>query len=175
MRARIWATGSALMLTGALFASCTGGNTNTTIEATTTTTSATTQPVDQFGFVRSLNDGVLVFDPAELLTGEEALAAARNAGVIGADEELPNDFFIQNADETDERQLAVADGAEFLLIGFDASGGLIDSPVSTDELALLFSGSADTSEFYGFVPGDLPMTLRLLDDTVTGGKQVYLP
>ena len=68
--------------------------------------------------------------------------------MIGADEELPNDFFIRNTDETDERQLAVADGAGFVLIGFDASGGVIDSPVATDELALLFAGSADTGEFY---------------------------
>ena len=175
MLARIWATGSALILTGALFASCTGGVTTTTIQATTTTTAVTTQPVDHFGFVRSLNEGVLVFDPAELLIGEEALVAARQAGLIGADEDLPNDFYIQNPDETDEWQLSIADGAEFVLIGFDASGGLTDSPVPADELELLLAGSADNSTFYGFVAGDLPMKLSLHNDEVTGGKQTYLP
>jgi hypothetical protein len=117
----------------------------------------------------------MVFDPARLLTGDEAVTAARETGIIGADEDLPNDFFILNPDQTDEFELTVADDAEFVMIGFDASGGLTDSPVSAAEFEALLSGSADDSQFSGIVPGDLPMTLVLIGDSVSGGTQTYLP
>jgi len=180
MRTRRLAPWPLLMLAVIVFASCAENSAATTTQPATTSTQATTttttgQPTELFAFVRSLTDGMLVFDPAEFLTGDEAVAAARAAGVIGADEDLPNDFYIQNLDFGDERQLAVADGVEFTLIGFDTSGALADSPVSVGELAALLSGEADSTELYGFIPGDLPMTLSLDGDTVTGGSQTYLP
>jgi hypothetical protein len=174
MRARYRATWPALLLAGLILVSCTGEATTTTTQPAPTTTTAP-QSTDLFGFVRNMTDGTLVFDPAELLTGDEAVTAAREAGIIGAGEDLPNDFFIRNLDLSDERQIAVGDGAIFVLIGFDASGGLTDSPVSADEFEGLLAGSADNSQFYGLVPGDLPMTLVLNGDTATGGSQTYLP
>lgn len=42
--------------------------------------------------------GAVVIDPVELLSGSEALAAARAAGEIGPAEDLPNDFYILDGD-----------------------------------------------------------------------------
>ncbi len=176
MLARRKAVYSILMVAGLALAACAQSDTTTTTQPVPTiSTTAAAQATDQFGFVQSLTDGTLVFDPAQLLTGDEALTAARQAGIIGADEDLPNDFFILNPDQTDERELTVVDDAEFVMVGFDASGGLTDSPVSAAEFEAVLSGSVDTSGFYGIVPGDLPMTLVLNGDTVIGGTQTYLP
>lgn len=171
------------MLLGAtVLSSCSSNATETT---TTSTTSTTTPPTtttttgggidEQFGFVRQVAGGALVFDPADMLSGSEAVAAARADGVIGADEDLPNDFYIRNTDATEARSLEVADGAEFLLIGFTSSGAITGQPVSYEQLAALFAGDADSSGLYGFIPGDLPMHLSLSGDTVMGGSQQYLP
>ena len=171
----------ALMLASFVLVSCGQGATTTTTSTQPTTTSqptSTTRPgetFEQFGFVRSLTGGTLMFDPAEMLTGDEALDAAREDGIIGVDEDLPNDFYIRNLDQNDEWQIAVGSAAEFVLIGFDASGALADSPVSAAEFEALLSGSADSSGFYGFVPGDVAMTLVLIGDTVASGNQTYLP
>lgn len=175
MHARYRATWPALMLAGLILVSCTEAATTTTTQPAPTTTTIAPQATDLFGFVRNVTDGTLVFDPAELLIGDEAVTAARSAGIIGPDEDLPNDFFILNPDQTDERELTVADDAEFVMVGFDASGGLTDSPVSAAEFEAVLSGSVDSSGFYGIVPGDLPMTLVLNGDTVIGGTQTYLP
>jgi hypothetical protein len=169
------------MLASFVLVSCGQGATTTTTSTQPTTTSqptSTTRPgetIEQFGFVRSMTDGTLVFDPAEMLNGDEALDAAREDGIIGADEELPNDFYIRNLDQNDAWQVTAGSAAEFVLIGFDATGALTDSPVPAAEFEALLSGSADSSGFYGFVPGDLPMTLMMIGDTVTSGNQTYLP
>jgi hypothetical protein len=169
----------ALMLASFILASCgqeaTTTTTTTTRPTSTTSTTRAGETIEQFGFARSLTGGTLVFDPADMLTGEVALAAAREDGIIGADEDLPNDFYIRNLDEADEWQLAVGRDAEFVLIGFDATGALADVSVSVSEFEALLSGSADTADFYGIVPGDLPMTLVLIGDSVTIGSQTYLP
>ncbi|MDH3260589.1 MAG: hypothetical protein OEM84_06405, partial [Acidimicrobiia bacterium] len=51
--------------------------TTTTQPSPTITTTVAGQTTEQFGFVRSVTDGTLVFDPADFLTGVEAVAAAR--------------------------------------------------------------------------------------------------
>lgn len=181
MRMRRVAMWPALMLASIILASCGQGATTTTTTTTTTQPTSITsttragETIEQFGFARSLTGGTLVFDPAEMLTGDEAAAAAREDGIIGADEDLPNDFYIRNLDKTDEWQLAVGSGTEFVLIGFDAADALTDLPVSAGEFEALLSGLVDSSDFYGFVPGDLPMTLVLIADSVTTGSQTYLP
>ena len=178
MRVQPGAIWPALMLASLVLASCGQEATTTTTTpqpASTTSTTRAGETIEQFGFARSLTGGTLVFDPAEMLTGDEALDAAREDGIIGADEELPNDFYIRNLDDKDEWQVAVGSDAEFILIGFDAAGALTDTPVPAAEFEALLSGSADATDFYGFVAGDVPMTLVLIGDTVTGGSQTYLP
>ena len=112
MRMRRGAMWPALMLASFILASCGQGAATTTTTQPTSTTSTTQagETMEQFGFARTLTGGTLVFDPAEMLTGDEAVAAAREDGIIGADEDLPNDFYIRNLDKTDERQLTVGSG-----------------------------------------------------------------
>lgn len=54
----------------------------------------------QYGYVRSLaragNAHRLRFDPALWLTGETANRAAREDGVVGPGETVPNDYYIRN-------------------------------------------------------------------------------
>lgn len=166
---------SVLVGAGILLASCADDPAATTTHPTTTTTTTIAQGAELFGFARSLDGDVLVFDPAEFRTGAEAAAAAREDGVIGADEELPNDFYIRNVDGLDERHLVVPAGTVFVLIGFDATGALTDAPVDGEVLAALLAGEGDAGELYGIVPGNLPMNLTLENDTVVGGSQAYLP
>lgn len=110
--------------------------------------------------------------------GEEALDAAREDGVISADEELPNDFYIRNL-EVESLIFPVAEGATFTLIGFDATGGLADVEVDRATFEALLSGGDatgyDTPQYYGFVPTEFPMTVEIEDGEVVGGRQQYLP
>ena len=183
-----------LLLATATLTSC-GGATATTAPAVTTTTSAsTTAPAviastssttttaspgpladgEHFGFARDGGGGTLAFDPAEFLSGEVAVVAARAAGVIGPEEDLPNDFFISN-EETATVRMTVDDFAPFTLIGFDSAGALDETLVSLDELVDLLHGSGDATRLYGFVPGDLPMTILVSGGIVVSGAQQYLP
>ena len=171
-----------LTLTMLLLASCGGGAATTTTSTTSPSTTVTTQtsspsPLpdgEHFGFLRAASNGTLEFDPADFLTGDAALAAAREEGIIGQDEDLPNDFYISNP-ETDTVELTVGDSAVFTLIGLDQADALVERPVLVDELKSLWSGSADSSRLYGFVPGDLPMTVTLSDGLVVSAAQEYLP
>jgi hypothetical protein len=126
-----------------------------------------------FAFVRGVEGGALILDPAAFLSGDEALAAAREDGFVGADEELPNDFYIRNL-EQEALSVPLADAAMFTLIGFDATGGLADVEVDRATLEALLTGG-DASAYYGFIATDLPMTLDIEGGEVTGGRQQYLP
>ena len=151
----------------------------TTTGATTITTGATGDQETisdgaHFGFVRQVADDDLVIDPAEFLSGERALNAAGAAGVIGATEDLPNDFYIDNPDGKDAR-LDVDLTAQFTLLESNGAGEITEKIVSYGELARLWAGTDDASAYYGFVVGELPMILTVADSRVTGGKQQYLP
>jgi len=148
----------------------------TTSDATTTTTGAqaTISDGEHFGFVRQVAEDALIFDPAEFLSGDAALAAARADGVIGADEKLPNDFYIDNP-EKEEVRLEVDPAAKFILIVSSGTGDLAEKVVSYGELFRLWAGVDDTSPNYGFVVGELPMTMTISQARVTGGEQQYLP
>ncbi|MDX1659535.1 MAG: hypothetical protein R3343_11995 [Nitriliruptorales bacterium] len=67
------------------------------------------------GFLGPVGDSegevVVAFDPAEVLTGDEAVAYAREQGWIGPDEtQVPNDSVIRNTEET-WQELRLAEGA----------------------------------------------------------------
>lgn len=178
----------ALALMMAALASCSGDTTTSTASPATTgaapstaptATTATSSPPplsdgEHFGFVRDVGERALAFDPAEFLSGEAALAAAREAGVIGQGEDLPNDFFISNP-EAKTVNLTVDDAVLVTLIGLDQSGALTDTPVSFDELEGLWAGTADSTRLYGFVAGDLPVNVTVSGGVVVGAVQQYLP
>ncbi len=166
----------------ALVAAC-GGETEPT-STTTPPTTTTTQPApplgtlsdgEHFVFARRGTAGALVVDPAQFLTGDEATAAAREDGVIGADEETPGGFYIRNP-EPDEVTVPVAPGSAFILLGLDADGApTVERSVSYETLTALLAGEADVDEYYGLMPGDLPMNLTVQGGEVTAGSQQYLP
>ncbi|MBN1319891.1 MAG: hypothetical protein JXA87_03525 [Thermoleophilia bacterium] len=101
----------------------TGSSTTATQPSTTTTTeqlsSAETLLPDGtikgMGFIDRVweADGVryLSIDYAEMLTGEEARQAAVEAGEIGPDEDLPNDYYIRNVNPK-KREFTVSETVE---------------------------------------------------------------
>jgi hypothetical protein len=159
-------------------AACGGGaattSTTTPVAATTSTTVVTTSPViEQFAFVRAIDETEIRFDPATMLTGEEAVEAARADGVLADGEDLPNDFYISNPD-LEETVATLASDGTYVMIGFDRYGGLIDRQLARDELVAVLNG-ANIESFYGIVPGDTPMILTLSGETVVAARQQYLP
>lgn len=129
-----------------------------------------------FGFVRDVAEHGVLFDPAEFLSGEAALNAARAAGFIGPTGDLSDNFYIDNPN-VEGVPLKVDPAAEFTLITWDSAGDLTEKVVSFDELARLWSGPTydhilqDTD----FVLGELPITLTISEGRVTGGEEQYLP
>ncbi len=118
---------------------------------------------------------VLRIDPAELLTGQPAHDAAVDAGVIGPDEELPNDVFIVDPVDTTQT-IAVDDDATITVQIAPADAPLTSITVSADRLYDIFGGAIDGGAVYGVVPGEpLPMRLIIAQGTVTAAEHVYLP
>ena len=150
--------------------------TTTPVSSTTSTTIVTTTTaadVEQFAFVRAIDESEITYDPATILTGEEATEAARADGVIGEGETLPNDFYISNP-SADEEVAALDPEGRFVVIGFDRYGALADRQVSLVDLVATLNG-ADPGKFYGIVPGEVPMILTINGDTVVGARQQYFP
>lgn len=120
------------------------------------------------GYIESLDqttsDGhrvaVLGFDKADLLTGEEAVAAARAAGAIGPEEtSVPNDAYVSNVNPL-VRRLAVADGAPVRVL----VGG------SSDLSAADLTAAADAGSLFEVTVTEVDGLSR-----VTSVTAVYLP
>lgn len=147
---------------------------------TTTTTTMVAQPIadgEWFAMVTVGTDEseemTLGVDLAEMLTGEEARLAAVEDGVIAEDEDLANDFYIDN-DETVLELLEVTDDVRFLLIsGSDTSEQIA---VDGDAMARLWDGSYEGDPIYGIVPGSpIAMNVTVTDGLVSRAEAVYLP
>jgi hypothetical protein len=76
-----------------------------------------------FGSIRSTSGIAVRFEPAEFLTGEAANEAAREDGVIGPGETVPNDYYI-NDDDAPSVNLPVSMDAEVLLETFREDGNV---------------------------------------------------
>jgi hypothetical protein len=170
----------AMLALALALAACGGGGsptTTTTVVATTTSTTVvvTTAPeIEQFAFVRAIDASEIRFDPAMMLTGQEAVEAAQADGVLAEGETLPNDFYINNPDTEETVATLDPDGA-YYLIGFSSYGGeLVNRQLSLDELVSVLNG-ASTELFYGIIPGEVPMILTLSGDTAVAAHQQYLP
>jgi hypothetical protein len=145
----------------------------TTSTSTTVATTVETE-IEQFAFVRAIDGSEIRYDPATMLTGEEAVEAARADGVLGEGEDLPNDFYISNPDTEETVATLDPDGA-YYLIGFSSYGGeLVNRQLSLDELVAVLNG-ANSDAFYGIIPGDVPMILTLNGDSAVAARQQYLP
>ena len=130
--------------------------------------------LEQFAFVRAIDESEIRFDPATMLTVAEAVEAARADGVLAEGETLPNDFYISDPD-TAETVANLDPNRSYYLIGFGTYGGeLVDRQLSLEELVAVLHGSG-TELFYGIISGDVPMILTVEGDTAVSTHQQYLP
>lgn len=130
-----------------------------------------------FGFVTVGEDETgqvtLGIDLAEMLSGQAAHDAAVEAGVIRDDEDLPNDFFIDNPDSVVEL-VHLADAATItVLSGDDPSTGLL---IDVNRLVELYEGTYAGPPVYGIVAHQpIVMDLDIRDGVVVSARAVYLP
>jgi hypothetical protein len=115
----------------------------------------------------------LGIDLAEMLSGQAAHDAAVDAGVIDDDEELPNDFFIDNPESVLEL-VHLVDAVTITVLSGDnpATGRIID----VDELVALYEGSYEGPAVYGIAPHQpIAMDVTITDGLVASASAVYLP
>lgn len=124
-----------------------------------------------FAWVRGLTGDGFLIDPAEMLSGEEARLAAVEDGFIGEGEDLPNDFYIRDADDHTS-VVAAAPDAEYALMLFD-DGTPTETTVSYDEFVAALEGA--NPDVYGVVEGVIPAMVTIDGGTVTSIIQTYLP
>lgn len=161
----------------------------TTVSSGTTTTAAETtstaealsnaeilQPdgtVKAMGFIDKVweSEGLryIRIDYAQMLSGEEAWQAAMEAGVIGPDEQLDNDYFIVN-DNPKKRQFTVSADATFATSTFGAEG--MDHPVTWEQFVGFWSASPPAG---GEHLREMPWWIVRDGDTVLSIEEQYLP
>lgn len=99
----------------------------------------------------------LTVDEVKILTGEAAHDAAVDAGIITEDDDLPNDMFIANPDES-LVAVSLAGDAAIEIFRRTPPGALVS--VTASKLAALVDGSYTGAPVYGVVPGD-PMLMTI--------------
>jgi hypothetical protein len=131
-----------------------------------------------FAYVTGFDGSTITADYATFLTGEEATAAAREDGEIGADETVPNDYYIRN-ENPNLRQLPVAEEAPVVLQTCFVDGPCVRQTAVTLEqwASLLADQSADglPEDWQWYGGGLLPYWLTLRDGTVVYVSEQYLP
>jgi hypothetical protein len=141
-----------------------------------------------FGYMTEVaaDGSAITIDFAEFLSGEAAVAAAREAGAIGPDEDLPNDYFISNVNP-ELRTFVVDPDATVELIGFFLEGGRLETiGVTPAQWAGLYNRVAECAEdcavgeiglagwqWYGI--GALPYWILVEDEVVVSIEEQYLP
>lgn len=159
----------------------------TTAPATTNTTAApqtTTAPVPRdetiFGWLRSFTGSngttIVGVDQAEMLTGEEAVAAAREEGVIGEDEDLPNDFYIRDPDQSTIELTVSPDVVVTLQACYQSGDCVTTEQVDLDTWSVLLGAEDDPGlewDWYG--GGSLPYRFTVESGVIVEVQEVYLP
>jgi hypothetical protein len=154
--------------------------TTITTVAPETTTTAVAAGRTIFGWLRSLEntDGTttIAVDPAEMLTGEEAVAAAREDGVIGATEDLPNDFYIRNADVSTIDLAVSPDVVVTLQACYEGGDCVTTEQVDLETWSLLLGAEEDPGlewDWYG--AGELPYEFTVEGGAISEAREQYLP
>lgn len=102
------------------------GETTTTEKLSSAETRLPNGNIKAMGFIDAVweDDGVrhLSIDYAEMLTGQEAVEAAIEAGYLQPGEDLPNDYFIRN-ENAQKREFSVSDTA---VITTSTFGGVVE-------------------------------------------------
>ncbi|MGD2064706.1 MAG: hypothetical protein PVF51_14155 [Nitrospirota bacterium] len=175
------AVATALVVGGALAAMAGANDEDPTTAPTTTTTPTTTPPVaglrdgETTGWVTidPSAPGMLTVDQVDILTGRDAHDAAVNAGVINADEDLPNDMFIDNPDD-ETVEISLSDDAVITMISAITPDETVG--VSFTDLVSLIDGTYAGTPIYGVVPGaPVLMSITIDGGSATSVSAVYLP
>lgn len=160
------------------------GETTTTAEGAGSETTTSEEPssgeevlpdgnVKVMGFIKSVGEKngkhFISIDLAEMLTGQAAVEAARAAGDIGPDEDLPNDYYISNP-STDKREFEVS--AE-VAITTSSWHGEMNKTVTWDEFKSFWSVSPPDEEA-SFLR-DSPWWIERDGQTVVKIDEQYLP
>lgn len=120
---------------------------------------------DHTGFVTVDSDGVVRFDAAELLSGPEAVEAARADGELPAgDDHLPNDVYLRNPDHDIFRLPLAGDARVFV---FDCAQGCHLGAVPTADFV-----AGDARAFGG---ANALFDVKVDDGRVVRLVEVYLP
>ena len=188
---RLLKTGGRITILAVLMAVLTGCGTNGSAASTsgapdtTTTTTApvtTTVPAAEtiFGWLRSFEDTggttTVGVDPADMLTGEAAVAAARQDGEISQNEDLPNDFYIRNPDESTIEFAVSPDVVVTLQACYPGGDCVVSEQVDLATWSVLLGAEENPGlewDWYG--AGSLPYEFTVTNETVTEIHEVYLP
>lgn len=173
------------LVVGGTLAAMAGGNDEAdpvTAPTTTSTPPATTTPpavglpdgeITGWVTIDPSAPGVLTVDQVDILTGRDAHDAAVDAGAIDADEDLPNDMFVDNPDD-ETVDISLADDAVITMISAVTPDRMVE--VSVTDLVSLVDGTYEGTPIYGIVPG-APVLMRVTVDggAATSVAAVYLP
>lgn len=119
-------------------------------------------------YVRFFHGARLYLDPVEFLTGQDAIDAAREAGMLGEDGTVPNDYWISN-DDTALVVVPVADGFEASLIDTNTEGRVLAGRLFAD----LYCGGEATWLYGGL--DNLLVNVVVRNGEVTLVEQTYVP
>lgn len=115
---------------------------------------------------------MITLDPAEMLSGEEAVQAAIEDGLIESGEDLPNDFYIRNQTVETLTLTTAVDAVVTLIVG--TPEGLVDREFSIDEFRAAWNGElAET--IYGLTPESFPVVVTVENGVVNAARQQYVP
>jgi hypothetical protein len=173
-------TGAETSTTAVSESSTTAGSSSTTASSTTTTTEPLSSAETRLsnGHIRAMGyiDKVwesggmrhISIDYAEMLTGDEAKAAAIAAGEIAPGEDLPNDYFIRNTNPL-RREFTVSATAPITTATF---GGGMDQPVTWAQFMSFWSASPPAG---GEHLHDVPWWIERDGGEVVSISEQYLP
>jgi hypothetical protein len=165
----------------------TSSTTSTTAAPTTTTQPPTTSSTipgageDVFGWLRSfeMRDAattIVLVDQAEMLTGDEAVVAAREDGVIGADEDLPNDYYIRNPDESTTELMVSPEVVVTLQACYEEGECVTTEQIDLATWSILLGGEEDPGLDWGWYgQGSLPYVFTVANDLIVEIDEMYLP
>jgi hypothetical protein len=136
-------------------------------------TDAALEDGEHFGYIQSMDvEGspqTLVFDLAEFLQGEAANEAAREDGVIGEGESVPNDYYIRNRNPR-LRTLVLDDEVRITVVDWDHCCETIRGDPAL--FATAFGEATHTGTYRGAAS---PYWLTVVGGRVVAIEEQYLP
>jgi len=140
-------------------------------EAPSTTAGSIALPDGKhFGFIRYFDGTAVLFDPAEMLSGKEAVRAAREDGDLAPGQDLPEPFYIRNRDTTPVR---IPISRSFMVNLVD-NRNAASHHLTGSQLAGLYCGIPLPSWLYAD-PESLPVHARVSKGLLVEAHEQYLP